>query len=370
MVYADPMDLYARVNILDGRAVRLPRGDVRDAIALDADPIARAHSWQERGADRVYVVDLDAAAYRKYGNRQLINELVAAMDCPVDVGGGIRSEDDAARLLGAGASRIVMGTAAIENQNMVWELCRTYPGSIIVSLDVKEDEELMVHGWTEHSGRFLEEVILEMSSAGVAGFMVSEALRNVLVDAPNFEILQRCLEYADEPVVAAGGVRNLDDLERMRALEFNGRHLGGVIVGREVTEGRFTIQQAKMLLAGDDIGAVSSTRLLVRVDDLVSAEAFYTDILGCRMVDRWTRPAPPGAIIRLAEGSYLELIEDGGTGTGELMLVVDDLDAWQKRLERQGVPMITSIAENQWGTKSFAVDDPSGTRIWISHPRG
>lgn len=363
------MEVAARVNILGGRAVRLPRGDVSDALVLDPNPTARARTWQNLGADRIYVVDLDAAAFRKYDNRELIGELVRALECPVDVGGGIRSEEDAARILGAGASRIVIGTAAIEHQNMVWELCRTYPDRIVVALDVKEDEELLVHGWTEHSGRFLEEVILEMSSAGVAGFAVSEALHDALVDPPNFELLRRCIEYADEPVVAAGGVRNLDDLEQLRSLSANGRHLGGVIVGREVTEGRFSINQAKVVLS-DDAG-VSATRLLVRVADLAAMEGFYTDVLGCRLIERWSAPAPAGAIVRLAENSFVELIaDDGGQGAAELILVVDDLDSWRTRIDQHGFPIARAVVENQWGTRSFGVDDPAGNRIWVSEVSG
>ena len=312
-------------------------------------------------------MDLNAAAYRQYDNRDLIAELVGVIGCPVDVGGGIRSEDDAARLLSAGASRIVMGTAALENQNMVWDLCRSYPDRVMVSLDVKEDEELLVHGWTEHSGRHLEEVMLEMSSAGVAGFMVSEALRDALVDEPNFDLLRKCLEYADEPVVAAGGARNLEDLRRMRSLEFEGRRLAGLIVGREVTEGRFTIPQAKLLFSDEERSQVSGTRILVRVDDLALVESFYTDILGCRIVDRWTTPAPAGAIIKLTEGSFIELIASDGTASrGELMLVVDDVDSWHDRVTGRGVPLARPLLDNPWGTRSFGVDDPGGTRVWIS----
>ena len=146
------MDLYARINILDGRAVRLPRGNVADAIALDADPVARAHSWAEQGVDRIHVVDLDAAAYGDMRNRPLIDELVAETPIEVQVAGGIRSHVEAKRLIDNGAWRIVMGTAAIEDQNMVWDLCRDHPGKIAVSLDVRPDEEIATRGWTQNSG--------------------------------------------------------------------------------------------------------------------------------------------------------------------------------------------------------------------------
>ncbi len=244
------MDLYARVNILNGRAVRLPRGDITDAIALDADPVARAQGWAEKGVDRLHIVDLDAAAYGDYRNRPLIAQLIAQIDIDVQVAGGIRSPAQAVDLLEAGAWRIGMGTAAIENQQMAWDLCRDYPGRVVVSLDVRPDEELVVRGWTSHSGRFLEEVLIEMSSAGAAGFLVSEANRDALAAPPNFGILRRAVSYVEEPVVASGGVRNLEDLAALQDLESSGKRLGGVIVGREVTEGRFTIEEARKQLAG------------------------------------------------------------------------------------------------------------------------
>ncbi len=244
------MELYARVNILGGRAVRLPRGDVTEAIALDADPIARAAGWAEKGADRLLVVDLDAAAYGDYRNRALIHEIIETAGVPVQVSGGVRSPAEAERLIDAGAWRIGMGTAAIEDQNMIWELGRNHPGRVVVTLDVLPDEELVVRGWTSHSGRFLEEVAIEMSAAGVAAFMVNQAGRDALVEPPNFGILRRALEYVDEPIVAAGGVRDLDDLRELKRLEANGRGLEGVVVGREVTEGRFTISEALELLTG------------------------------------------------------------------------------------------------------------------------
>ena len=243
------MDLYARVNVLDGRAVRLPKGDVTDAIALDADPVARATGWAEKGADRLLIVDLDAAAYGDYRNRPLIHQIIAEVGASVMVSGGVRTTSDAVALLEAGAWRIGMGTAAIENQNMVWDLCAAHPGKVAVSLDVLPTEELVVRGWTAHSGRYLEEVLIEMSSAGVAAFFVAEAGRNALKEPPNVGVLRRAIGYVDEPVIASGGVRNLEDLAGLRDLKESGSRLGGVVVGREVTEGRFTVSQARDLLS-------------------------------------------------------------------------------------------------------------------------
>ena len=243
------MDLYARVNIMDGRSVRLPHGNIADAIVLDADPLARAESWVEAGADYIHLVDLDAAAFREYGNRPLIDEIISALDVPVQVAGGIRSPGEAQRLIDAGAWRIVMGTAAIEDQNMVWDLCRDHPGHIVVSLDVRSDGEIATRGWTVNSGYYLEEKLIEMSSAGAAAVLLAEAGRDALEDGPDLRLHLEALEDVDVPLIAGGGVRNLDDLRDMLRLQAKGRTLAGIIVGREVTSGRFTIEEAKKVVA-------------------------------------------------------------------------------------------------------------------------
>lgn len=243
------MDLYARLNILGGHSVRLPRGDLNDAIRLDNDPISRARSWAEQGADIIHVVDLDAAAHRDYRNRPLIDEMIKAIPVPIQVAGGIRSPGEAGRLIAAGAHRVVMGTAAIEDQNMVWDLCRDHPSKIVVSLDVRPDEEIAIRGWAVNSGRYLEEVLLEMSDAGVTSFLIAEAARDALVEPPNLDILGTALTLVDDDVISAGGVRHLDDLRAVAATSADGKRVKGVIVGREVTHGRFTLDEAKAVLA-------------------------------------------------------------------------------------------------------------------------
>lgn len=244
------MDLYARIHILEGRAVRLPKGDVRKAIALDASPVSRARSWISKGANHLHVVDLDAAAYLDYQNRELIRQIIEEVDVPVQVAGGIRSTPEVERMLDdLGAWRIVMGTAAIEDQVLIWELCRKYPGRIAVALDVHANEEIATRGWQVNSGRYLEEVLIELSSAGAAGFVVSEARRDALKEPANLGVLRHAMEIVSEPVVAGGGARDAADLQSLVDLEAKGRRLAGVIVGREITEGRFTMDQAREMIS-------------------------------------------------------------------------------------------------------------------------
>ncbi|MEA3502224.1 MAG: HisA/HisF-related TIM barrel protein [Actinomycetota bacterium] len=257
------MELYARVNILDGRAVRLPHGTLDEVIYLDADPVARSLGWIAQGADRLHIVDLDAAIKDDFRNRPLIREIIAEVDVPVQVGGGVRSNLEVDRLLDAGAWRVVMGTVAITDQVLFWEICRSHPGRIAVSLDITEDQELVTQGWQHGSGRYLEETLIELASAGAAAFLLSEVGRDALEEPPNYEALETAISIVDEEVIAAGGVRDLDDVRGLLKIASGDKRLAGLIIGREVTSGRFTVEDAQALLTGatKDLGPWSLEQL-------------------------------------------------------------------------------------------------------------
>jgi phosphoribosylformimino-5-aminoimidazole carboxamide ribotide isomerase len=243
------MELYARVNILDGIAVRLPHGDIDEAIPLDNDPVNRAKGWVTKGADRLHVVDLNAAAHGTYGNRAVIESIIRAVDVPVQVGGGIRSRAEVERVLGMGAWRVVIGTLAIIDQVAFWEINRRWPNRVSVSLDVKPDTEIVIRGWTEETGEYLEETLINLSSGGAASFMISEVGRDALQEPPYFDVLEAAISLVDEPIIAAGGVRDLRDIGLLKELGAPGRRLGGLVVGREVTAGRFTMDELAAALA-------------------------------------------------------------------------------------------------------------------------
>ncbi|MDE0139152.1 MAG: HisA/HisF-related TIM barrel protein [bacterium] len=374
------MDLYARVNILEGRAVRLGRGSLDDVISLDADPINRARGWADMGVDRLLVVDLDAAAYRSYRNRPLIDRMLSALDVPIVVAGGIRSEREAARLIEQGAWKVTMGTAAIETPTMVWDLCRDFPGRMMVSLDVLGNEELVTEGWTSDSGRFMEEVMLEMASCGVSGFFVTDARRDVLSERPNLDILRTALEYIDEPVVASGGVRNVDDLRALTSIDVEGRSLAGVVVGREVTEGRFTVGQAKAVLGGPGapLSRVLQLRVVIPCSDLGRSIDFYQSTLGFARIETAAShgPGADGAtgtrvLLDVGVDSVLELVPEGDPGQVRypcrLVFVVDDAEARRDQVEALGHTTGPAAGESPG---AFEVEAPDGVTVIISEPLG
>jgi len=353
------MDLYARINILGGLSVRLPRGGLEEAIALDNDPIGRARNWVQQGVDYLHIVDLDAAAYGDYRNRELVSRLIDEAGVPVQVAGGVRSEGEVEKLLENGAWRVVMGTAAIENQIMVWDMCREHPDKMVVSLDVRSNEELVTRGWTQNSGRFLEEVLIEMSSAGVVAFLVSEAGRDALSEPPNLQILAEALGTVPEPVIASGGVRNLEDLRLLLQLETSGHRLAGVVVGREVTAGRFTIEEAKQVIAGGGPkrapGGVLTTRTPVGVKSLQTSLEFYRDVLGFHQV-RSPSEGVIAAVVEAAPGQHVELVEGGQSRPESLVFQVEEPERWKDHLSNLGV------AAEADGPR-LVLSDPDGLRI-------
>ena len=375
MSYSCIMDLYARVNILGGRAVRLKKGDLSEAMALDTDPLARAKGWVDKGVDYLLAVDLDAAAYGSYRNRSLIDRMLEEVDVPMVVAGGVRSDLEASRLIERGAWRVMMGTAAIEDQNMVWDLCRTYPGRMMVSMDVLETEELVTRGWTSNSGRYLEEVLLEMSSAGVSGFFISEARRDILSEAPNTEILRSALDYVEEPVIAAGGVRHLDDLRTMMTLEARGRTLAGLVVGREVTEGRFTIDEAQAILTGTDqatLSRVRQVRMVIECESLQNSTDFYEGMLGFRRLDSWSDDEHQSVLVEASDGRLVELHQPNDpkaykppSGFG-MVFIVDDVDAWHSRMHGQSAKISMGLDDRPWGHRSFGLEDPDEVPVTIA----
>ena len=347
------MDVYGRINILGGRSVRLPALDVTEAIILDNDPLSRAKMWASQGADLLHVVDLNAAALGDYQNRELIDTIVRELDTPVQVAGGVRSPIEAARLIQNGAWRVVMGTAAIEEQIMIWDLCREYPGKIAVSLDVRPDQEIVTQGFSERSGRYLEEVLLEMSSAGVAAFLVAEAGRDPLT----------------QPL-------DLDDLRTLSRLSVEGRKLRGVIVGREVTHGRFSLQQAKQtVMAGEEAPALSprgGMSMVLRVEDLEKMAGFYSKVLGLNEVVAPAVATRGYVWMAIGGGGYLILRkrregEPASAGTAEVVLWTDDTKQWADYLVSQGLGVIkTHSAEAGLPLDLTGVTDPEGNTVWVS----
>jgi phosphoribosylformimino-5-aminoimidazole carboxamide ribotide isomerase len=241
------MELYPAIDLRDGRCVRLYQGNYDQETVYNDDPVAQAQAFAAAGCRWVHVVDLDAARTGVPTNRDAVAAIAAGVDIPVQTGGGIRSDDAAQAVFDAGVARVVVGTAALDDPDFVRRLASRM--AVAVGLDVR-GREVAVRGWEEGSGRDIVDVLAEFVDAGVAAVIVTQIARDGTLDGPDLEGLSLVLASTPLDVIASGGVGTLDDLRALGALEVDGRRLAGVIVGRALYEGRFTL--------GDALGAVAS----------------------------------------------------------------------------------------------------------------
>lgn len=235
------MDLYPAIDLLDGKCVRLYQGDYSRETVYGDDPVSQAKAFADAGSPWIHVVDLDAARTGEPTNRPVIAAIAAAVDVPVQTGGGIRDEAAADALLDAGVSRLVLGTAALEQPELVATLAAR--ASIAVGLDAR-GREVAVRGWEEGSGRDIIEVVQGFADVGVDAVVVTEIGRDGTLEGPDLDGLGLMLANTEIDVIASGGVGTLADLDALRGLEVEGRMLSGAIIGRALYEGRFTLNEA------------------------------------------------------------------------------------------------------------------------------
>jgi len=235
------MEIYPAIDLLGGRCVRLYQGDYAKETVYGDDPVAQALAFQAAGADWLHVVDLDAARTGDPVNRDVIRSVAGAVDMAVQAGGGVRSVADAAELFRGGVARVVVGTAALEQPELVAVLAENH--AVAVGLDARHGE-VAAHGWTAGTGRTVADVALEFERVGVEAFVVTDIGRDGTMAGSDVDGLAALLETVDVDVIASGGVGSLADLQALATLERGERRLQGAIVGRALYEGSFTLVEA------------------------------------------------------------------------------------------------------------------------------
>lgn len=240
------MELYPAIDLRDGRCVRLYQGDYDRETVYGDDPAAQARLFDGAGSPWIHVVDLDAARTGRPENRAIVASIAGAVGAQVQTGGGVRSIEAASSLLDAGVARVVIGTAALEQPDLVARVAER--GDVAVGLDVR-GREVAVHGWKRGSGRDIEEVAATFEEVGVEAFVVTQIAVDGTLEGPDVEGLASLLELTEVDVIASGGVGVLDHLRQLREVERGGRRLSGVIVGRALYEGAFTVEEALDVLA-------------------------------------------------------------------------------------------------------------------------
>jgi len=239
--------LYPAIDVRGGQAVRLTQGDYERETAYDADPVDAALRWAGEGAEFLHVVDLDGAKAGEPRNLDAIGRIAAAVDCQIQVGGGLRDDESVATVLAAGASRVVIGTAALRDPEFLDRALTEHGDRVVVSVDSR-DGKVSLSGWTETSDVDVAEAVAELGKRGVARFLCTAIEVDGTMEGPALDELNRIASATDAQVIASGGVGDLSHLESLsRDASSN---IEGVIVGRALYERRFTVTEAIEALRG------------------------------------------------------------------------------------------------------------------------
>jgi phosphoribosylformimino-5-aminoimidazole carboxamide ribotide isomerase len=230
------------VDMQDGQVVQLVGGE-RGTDTTYGDPVEAAQRWVEAGAETLHLVDLDGAFEGRRRNAPAIDAVLDAVDAAVQLGGGIRTAEDATGLLDRGVDRVILGTAAVENPSIVGDISADHPGSVMVSLDAK-DGEVVVSGWTEGTGLDPAEAATRYEDVGAGAILFTDVDVEGRLDGVRTEPVERVVDAVDIPVVASGGVATVEDI---RALK--GAGAGAVVVGSALYEGEFTLAEAQRAAA-------------------------------------------------------------------------------------------------------------------------
>ena len=234
------------IDLKDGQCVRLRQGEMDSATVFSEDPAAMARRWVESGARRLHLVDLNGAFAVKPVNAAAIQSIVDAVgdDIPVQLGGGIRDLDTIERYLDDGISYVIIGTAAVKNPGFLHEACDAFPGHIIVGLDAK-DGKVAVDGWSKLTGHDVVDLAARFEGYGVESVIYTDIGRDGMLSGVHIEATVKLARALTIPVIASGGITNLDDVRNLCKVEDEG--IMGAITGRAIYEGTLNFSAAQAL---------------------------------------------------------------------------------------------------------------------------
>ena len=244
------MIIFPAVDIKDGQAVRLRKGRADDVTVFSSDPVAMAKEWQDMGARYLHIVDLDGAFAGSEINLPLITGMRKALSIPIQVGGGIRSKEAAQKYVNAGADRCIIGTMALEDPDGYAELCDALPGRIGVSLDA-EGGKLKTKGWVADSGLTIDDVLPRLEKTGTVFIVYTDIDRDGMQTGVNVSALEALAKKSAVPVIAAGGVANLEDIKALYPVS-RSANLEGAISGRALYEGTLNLKEAMDWIAAQE----------------------------------------------------------------------------------------------------------------------
>lgn len=239
------MLLIPAIDLKDGKCVRLRQGRMEDDTVFSDDPVAVAERWVKAGARRLHLVDLNGAFEGRPVNADVIHRISEAFpDLPIQVGGGIRSDDTIQSYLDAGVSYAIIGTSAVNEPHFVADVCAEFPGHIIVGLDAK-DGKVAIEGWSKLSHHDVIDLAKHFEKDGVEAIIYTDISRDGMMSGVNIEATVKLAQAITIPVIASGGVTDIEDIRKLSAVQ--GEGVTGVVIGRAIYEGTLDFVEAQQL---------------------------------------------------------------------------------------------------------------------------
>jgi phosphoribosylformimino-5-aminoimidazole carboxamide ribotide isomerase len=237
--------LYPAIDIRDGQTVRLVQGDYERETVYDEDPVVAARRWAGEGARWLHVVDLDGARSGEPQNLEHVRRIVAAVDVPIQLGGGLRDSGKVEDAISTGVERVVLGTAAVRDPELAEAIAAAHGDRVVASIDARGGK-VAAEGWAERSELTPEEVVATLSERGIDRFVYTPVDVDGLMEGPDLDSLRALAQSTDAELIYSGGVGSLDDLRALAELELE--NLGGVIVGRALYEDRLNVTDGQAAL--------------------------------------------------------------------------------------------------------------------------
>ena len=239
------MEIIPAIDLLNGKCVRLNQGNYNEVTKFNSDPVKQAQIWEKQGAKRLHLVDLDGAKTGEPINDQTIKEIKKSISIPIQLGGGIRNIDRAKELLDIGIDRIILGTIAIENPELVRVLSQEYPKRIAIGIDAKEGI-VATRGWLKRSEITSLELAKQLNELELAAIISTDISTDGTLKGPNLQALREIAEISNNPVIASGGIGSINDLISLADLEHEG--IEAIIVGRALYDGSIDLKEALLTL--------------------------------------------------------------------------------------------------------------------------
>lgn len=241
------------IDLKDGQCVRLKQGRMEDSTVFSDDPVQMARHWQEQGARRLHLVDLNGAFAGEPVNGEIVKAIAKALpELPLQIGGGIRELEIIDAYLEAGVSYVIIGTKAVEDPEFVTRACARYPGKVIVGLDA-QNGKVATDGWANVTDFSVADLVKHFSGIGVSAVVYTDIARDGMMQGVNVEATQALAAQSTIPIIASGGITNMDDITALKAVcrTPTGAGIMGAITGRAIYEGTLDLKEAQALLDSD-----------------------------------------------------------------------------------------------------------------------